>query len=62
MAVLSVLHPELFEWKMFSVSVASSGPKFGRTIGSASEDGLVAVGVNINEQEAKARIAEILAT
>ena len=61
-AVLSVLHPELFEWKMFSVSVASSGPKFGRTIGSASEDGLVTVGVNINEQEAKARIAEILAT
>ena len=61
-AVLSVVHPELIEWKMFNVSVKSSGPEFGRTIGSAGEDGLVAVGVNINELEAKERVAEILAT
>ena len=61
-AVLSVLHPELIEWKRFNVSVVSSGPEFGKTVGSASEDGLIAVGVNINEQEAKKRVAEILAT
>jgi len=58
--VLSVLHPELIEWEMFDVSVICNGSEFGKTLGTVNAEGSVAVGIDINQVLAKAKIAEIL--
>ncbi len=58
--VLSVLHPELIEWEMFDVSVIPNGPESGKTLGKINSEGSVAVGVNIDQDLAKMKIAEIL--
>ena len=56
----SVLHPELIEWEMFDVSVICNGPESGKTLGTVNAEGSVAVGVNIDQELAKMKIAEIL--
>ncbi|SVC01584.1 uncharacterized protein METZ01_LOCUS254438 [marine metagenome] len=58
--VLSVLHPELIEWELFDVSVICNGPESGKTLGTVNAGGSVAVGVNIDQDLAKIKIAEIL--
>jgi inosine-uridine nucleoside N-ribohydrolase len=58
--VLSVLHPELIQWEMFNVSVICNGPESGKTLGTVNAEGSVAVGVNIDQELAKMKIAEIL--
>ena len=58
--VLSVLHPELIQWEMFNVSVICNGPESGKTLGTVNAEGSVAVGVNIDQEVAKMKIAEIL--
>ena len=58
--VLSILHPELIQWEMFNVSVICNGPESGKTLGTVNAEGSVAVGVNIDQELAKMKIAEIL--
>ena len=58
--VLSVLHPELIQWEMFNVSVICNGPESGKTLGTVNAEGSVSVGVNIDQELAKMKIAEIL--
>jgi len=58
--VLSVLHPELIQWEMFNVSVICNGPESGKTLGTVNAEGSVSVGVNIDQELAKIKIAEIL--
>ena len=58
--VLSVLHPELIQWELFNVSVICNGPESGKTLGTVNAEGSVAVGINIDQELAKMKIAEIL--
>jgi len=58
--VLSVLHPEVIDWKEYDVSVICEGPQFGRTVGILNPNGLVSVGIGIDQGLAKSKIAEIL--
>ena len=58
--VLSVLYPELIDWKEYDVSVICEGSQFGKTVGTLNPNGSVSVGIGIDEVLAKAKIAEIL--
>ena len=59
-AVLSVLHPELIQWKTSKVSVVCDGENVGKTNDLDEPNGSVAIGIDIDEDAAKAKIAEIL--
>ena len=59
-AVLSVLHPELIQWKMSRVSVVCDGKEVGKTIDLDEANGSVSIGIDIDRDAAKAKIAEIL--
>ena len=58
--VLSVLYPELIDWKEYDVSVICEGSQFGKTVGTLNPNGCVSVGIGIDQVLAKAKIAEIL--
>ena len=58
--VLSVLYPELIDWKEYDVSVICEGSQFGKTVGTLNPNGCVSVGIEIDQVLAKAKIAEIL--
>ena len=58
--VLSVLYPELIDWKEYDVSVICEGSLFGKTVGTLNPNGCVSVGIGIDQVLAKAKIAEIL--
>jgi len=59
-AVLSVLHPELIQWKTSNIAVICKGKEVGRTCDIGKSGGLVEVGVGIDQDLAKIKIAEIL--
>ena len=59
-AVLSVLHPELIQWKTSKVSVACDGKNVGKTSDLDEPNGSVAIGIDIDIDAAKTKIAEIL--
>ena len=58
--VLSVLYPELIDWKEYDVSVICEGSQFGKTVGTLNPNGCVSVGIGIDQVLAKSKIAEIL--
>ena len=58
--MLSVLYPELINWKTYDVSVVQQGSEFGRTIAAEKLNGNISVGVGIDRDLAKLKIAEIL--
>ena len=58
--VLSVLYPELIDWKEYDVSVICEGSQFGKTVGTLNPNSCVSVGIGIDQVLAKAKIAEIL--
>jgi len=60
--VLSVLYPELIDWKEYDVSVICEGSQFGKTIGTLNPNGHVSVGIAIDQEVAKFKIAEILSS
>ncbi|MDC0035796.1 nucleoside hydrolase [Chloroflexi bacterium] len=60
--VLSVLYPELIDWKAYDVLVICEGSQFGRTVPTLNPNGFVSVGIRIDQEKAKAKIAEILAS
>ena len=61
-AVLSVLHPELIQWKTSHIAVICDGEEVGKTCDLGKPGGSVEVGVGIDQDLAKTKIAEILGT
>ena len=58
--VLSVIHPEIIDWKKSGIEVITDQFEFGRTIDTENPHGSVSIGTNIQQEVAKAKIAQMI--
>ena len=59
--ILSVIHPEMIEWKKSTIDVSTDPIQFGRTIDTNNPEGSVHIATKIDQEAAKTRIAQIIA-
>ena len=58
--VLSVIHPEMIQWKKSGIDVSTDEIEFGRTVDTDDPNGSVNIATKIDQEAAKARIAQII--
>jgi len=58
--VLSLIHPEIIDWKKSAIEVIADQFEFGRTIDTDDPDGSVSIAINIQQEVAKDKIAQMI--